>query len=1138
MSETAFDALVRELHRLLAPFLVAGDDPRLWGRILRRLGWDAAENLGTDLSTLAQAVSDVDDTLVALTEINSNGDLNALLDLIQKIGNAIGDLERLPDDLSDTITTLTDATAREALASDVVEYLVLSYILSLSPIAFRLLRTIAIIRDVQTTQIMSGATVLRSAVVRPHLALDRLGDFFEDPAAYILQAHGIPAGLPDDAAAEAVVNGLLHETEALIHSLGGRALAGARDSTSTAPNAARSFSFSFSFAVPVTGGLTTTPTIGATLEVVPASRQAIDGTAGPALQIEPLGVVAVVLPLGGWVLEVDAGGNPAAIIVDRAGLHVSGAGASAQISASLGRSTPLPVIGPSDGPRLELGMPSVVGELSFGAAPDILLRLGIPEAKVVVQAGSGDGFLSRVLPSRGVTVPFGFTLAWSRRDGIKFDGGIGLELKGSPHLTLFDVLRIDEYTVSVGVKPDSLRAEGTVSIGLSIGPVNATIEQIGIGATYVFPASGKAGGGTFGLAGPKGAGFSVKAGPVSGGGYLFFDPVKGEYAGALQLQIKVVNLTCIGVLTTRLPDGQPGFSLLVIIAAEFPPIQLGYGFTLNGVGGIVGINRTMVTDALRDGARNGSLTGILFPTDPIAHIVKILSDLRAIFPPAEGRYVFGPMVELGWGPNAIIDIQVALVLDLPSPLRLAIIGKVQIALPTKDDAILNLRLDVVGILDFDKQEASIDASLVDSKLAMFAISGDMAFRLGWGATKMFAVSAGGFNPRFTPPTDFPVLRRLSIALANSDNPSVRLESYFALTANTLQFGANAEIYAKADTVLGLFSVSAHLGFDALVEFPPLHFVADLGAGIEISRNNVPWINATLSATFEGPTPWHAAGFAEVDFCGKHRVAFEVTSGTVDEVAARVVDLQKLLSDEVARKDVWSAVPPAAGTVVSVKDATGGSDIVAHPLGSVTLHQRVLPFAKTISRFGGAVPLTGDSTFTLSSIKIGGQGNGAFTAFFEDFAPGQFENLTDDQKLARPAFESMQAGGSPQDAGLKLPTPSTTGQPPGQLVEPGFDELIIDDLANPSQPLTIAGPRGIDPSVAARMRWRQGDTFRHANTDPVRVKPERFVLASANTLDSLVEGGEGASAAQGNDALKKLADHTLGDVAVVGVHEAA
>ena len=52
-----------------------------------------------------------------------------------------------------------------------------------------------------------------------------------------------------------------------------------------------------------------------------------------------------------------------------------------------------------------------------------------------------------------------------------------------------------------------------------------------------------------------------------------------------------------------MPDGSPGFSLLVIITAEFGAgIQLGFGFTLLGVGGLLGLNRTMRLDAA-DGGR-------------------------------------------------------------------------------------------------------------------------------------------------------------------------------------------------------------------------------------------------------------------------------------------------------------------------------------------------------------------------------------------------------------------------------------------------------------------------------------------------------------------------------------------------------
>ena len=86
---------------------------------------------------------------------------------------------------------------------------------------------------------------------------------------------------------------------------------------------------------------------------------------------------------------------------------------------------------------------------------------------------------------------------------------------------------------------------------------------------------------------------------VKGGGYLYIDPERGEYAGALELAFaEFLALKAIGIITTRMPDGSEGFSLLIVITAEFGTgIQLGFGFTLLGVGGLLGLNRTMRLDA-------------------------------------------------------------------------------------------------------------------------------------------------------------------------------------------------------------------------------------------------------------------------------------------------------------------------------------------------------------------------------------------------------------------------------------------------------------------------------------------------------------------------------------------------------------
>ena len=86
-----------------------------------------------------------------------------------------------------------------------------------------------------------------------------------------------------------------------------------------------------------------------------------------------------------------------------------------------------------------------------------------------------------------------------------------------------------------------------------------------------------------------------------------------------------------------------------MISAEFTPIQLGFGFTLNGVGGLLGLNRTANVDRLVSGLRDQTLANLLFPTDIVANADRILSDLRQVFPAARGRFVFGPMAKIGWG---------------------------------------------------------------------------------------------------------------------------------------------------------------------------------------------------------------------------------------------------------------------------------------------------------------------------------------------------------------------------------------------------------------------------------------------------------------------------------------------------------
>src|SRR5262249_61127034 len=75
---------------------------------------------------------------------------------------------------------------------------------------------------------------------------------------------------------------------------------------------------------------------------------------------------------------------------------------------------------------------------------------------------------------------------------------------------------------------------------------------------------------------------------VSGVGFIAFDEVNARYLGALALAVGDVSISAVGVLDTRLPGGAQGYSLVVVASATFPPIQLGFGFSLGGSGGAGG----------------------------------------------------------------------------------------------------------------------------------------------------------------------------------------------------------------------------------------------------------------------------------------------------------------------------------------------------------------------------------------------------------------------------------------------------------------------------------------------------------------------------------------------------------------------
>jgi hypothetical protein len=643
----------------------------------------------------------------------------------------------------------------------------------------------------------------------------------------------------------------------------------------------------------------------------------------------------------------------------------------------------------------------------------------IKTLRLVVAPGEGDGFIQKVLSGVNVQAEAGVAFGIALQSGFTFRGGARLAIELATHLAVGPV-KVEGVRFVLGPSNDQIALDAGVVLRFALGPLQAVVEDIGLRSTVRFqPGNLGPADLDIGFKPPTGIGLSLDAGGFTGGGFLRLDSERGEYAGALELDFNgLFSVKAIGIINTKMPDGSKGFSLLIVIAAEFTPIQLSFGFTLNGVGGIFGLNRTIAVAALAEGIRTNAVKSILFPDDVIANVVRIISDIKQFFPPREDHFVVGPMAKLGWGTPSIITVELGLLLDLPDPM-FAIVGVLKASLPSADAPILRLQVNFIGVVDFERGYVFFRADLFDSRLLIYSITGTMAFLVSWGDAQTFGLSVGGFHPDFRDiptipalPDGFRSMARIGISLLSDDNPRLKIESYFAVTSNTVQFGARVELYVSAAG----FNIYGFVGYDVLFQFQPFHFVAKLSGGIALRRKTSVIAGIHVSATLSGPTPWDARGEASLSFLFfEISVGFHVTWGDPPPaIESATEDLLALLQRELADTRNWRADLPSNNhlhvSLRKVEPQAGAELLVVHPAGVLTFSQRSLPLENyVIQKFGTKKPLA-ENTFSISAVQSRNVVIAAdYQSVREQFAPGHFLELSDSDKLSRRSFDKLPSG---------------------------------------------------------------------------------------------------------------------------------
>lgn len=645
--------------------------------------------------------------------------------------------------------------------------------------------------------------------------------------------------------------------------------------------------------------------------------------------------------------------------------------------------------------ELALAEPVLGAQLSPGG---FRAKFGFDRFELRLSPGILGEALAMLLPRDGISLRGKFVAAVDEH-GPHLDGGVGLSATWPDTLRLPGVVVRDLQTTITTAADIGTEAIGTVIV--TLGPLTVSIEGLGVNQVLALTPRGDGNVGLVDLRAPQlrpptGIGVSIDASIVKGGGFLRIEG--DEISGALQLELTLgsVSLTirAIGVIG----DADGAVSFLVIMSVEFTPaIELFLGLTLNGIGGVFGVNRTVNADALGELVRSGRANDVLFPDSLAARAVEIVGAARDVFPARRDQYVVGPILKLGWGrPTSFVTLTAGVVFTFPDPVAVIIVGDLRLALPADDVALIDLRAGFAGGMDFTSGDVWFDASLEGSRIGGFDVDGDLALRAG---TTGFVFSAGGFHPEFQPPATLPALRRLAMSINPGPILQARAEAYFAVTSATLQFGAALFLKAK----LGPISADGALSLDVLIETAPrFHFVAELNGNFHLKVGGTQLCGAHLDVLLEGPGRWHAHASATIS------ILFLDVSGTLDlawgeDAPPRLdpVDVPALVREAFTRDPVWAHVVPAAdGGIVQVR---AGAEAL-HPLGSLRLTQTLAPLNQSLTRFGSR-PVTSpdpiDVTVTAPGVSTSpGQ---------ELFAPAQFFDLARDELLSKPSFLAYDAG---------------------------------------------------------------------------------------------------------------------------------
>ena len=235
------------------------------------------------------------------------------------------------------------------------------------------------------------------------------------------------------------------------------------------------------------------------------------------------------------------------------------------------------------------------------------------------------------------------------------------------------------------------------------------------------------------------------------------------------------------------------------------------------------------------------------------------------------------------------------------------------------------------------------------------------------------------------------------------------------------------------------------------------------------------------------------------------------------------------------------MPIGEHPIVVLKEQTPDNEMLVHPLANLQVSQKVVPLEFELSRFGNTAP-EGERNF-----KLGVKGAAVEETVYDMFAPAQFQDMNDDEKLSAPAFEShksgkrftlsgYECGEAVVESNMQYEEPSALIGKSANNVQPISTPSLLD--ATKSYTLSTAVLEQVAPFGAAGLTLlKQTGKAKYRNptldgelASGFKVKPRRFIVIGE---DGSIDNYESFAAA--TDALQKLkADDFAGNTRILSI----